>query len=75
VRVLVTGGAGFIGATTAAALLDAGHEVVVVDDLSTGHRDAVPDGADFVRGRCHRSGSMDRSSPTVGSTPASTSRR
>jgi UDP-glucose 4-epimerase len=48
VRVLVTGGAGFIGATTAASLLDAGHEVVVVDDLSTGHRDAVPDGARFV---------------------------
>ena len=47
-RVLVTGGAGFIGATTAAALLDAGHEVVVVDDLSRGHRDAVPDGARFV---------------------------
>ena len=47
-RVLVTGGAGFIGATTAAALLDAGHEVVVLDDLSRGHRDAVPDGAGFV---------------------------
>jgi UDP-glucose 4-epimerase len=49
VRVLVTGGAGFIGATTAAALLDAGHDVVVADDLSRGHRDAVPDAADFVR--------------------------
>lgn len=47
-RVLVTGGAGFIGATTAAALLDAGHEVTVIDDLSTGHRDAVPEGADLV---------------------------
>jgi UDP-glucose 4-epimerase len=47
VRVLVTGGAGFIGATTAAALLDAGHEVVVADDLSRGHRDAVPDAAGF----------------------------
>jgi UDP-glucose 4-epimerase len=47
-RVLVTGGAGFIGATTAAALLEAGHDVVVVDDLSTGHRDAVPGGARFV---------------------------
>jgi UDP-glucose 4-epimerase len=47
-RVLVTGGAGYIGATTAAALLDAGHEVVVVDDLSNGHRDAVPAAAAFV---------------------------
>ncbi len=47
-RILVTGGAGFIGATTAAALLDAGHEVVVLDDLSRGHRDAVPAGARFV---------------------------
>jgi UDP-glucose 4-epimerase len=49
-RVLVTGGAGFIGATTAVALLRAGHEVVVVDDLSTGHREAVPDEATFVQG-------------------------
>ncbi|MEX1177521.1 MAG: UDP-glucose 4-epimerase GalE, partial [Nitriliruptor sp.] len=48
VRVLVTGGAGFIGATTSAALLEAGHEVVVVDDLSRGHRDAVPAGAELV---------------------------
>ena len=46
-RVLVTGGAGYIGATTAAALLDAGHAVTVADDLSAGHRDAVPEAADF----------------------------
>lgn len=46
-RLLVTGGAGFIGATTTAALLDAGHEVTVVDDLSSGHRDAVPEAAAF----------------------------
>lgn len=46
-RLLVTGGAGFIGATTAAALIEAGHEVTVVDDLSSGHRDAVPDAATF----------------------------
>ncbi len=46
-RVLVTGGAGYIGATTAAALLTAGHDVTVADDLSAGHRDAVPDGARF----------------------------
>ncbi len=44
-RVLITGGAGYVGSVSAAAFLDAGHEVVVLDDLSTGHRDAVPDGA------------------------------
>ena len=49
-HILVTGGAGFVGATTAASLLDAGHRVTVVDDLSTGHADAVPDGARFVIG-------------------------
>jgi len=46
-RVLVTGGAGYIGSVVAAQLLAAGHEVVVVDDLSTGHADAVPPGAEF----------------------------
>ena len=47
-KLLVTGGAGYIGSIVAATLLDAGHEVIVLDDLSTGHRDAVPDGAAFV---------------------------
>ncbi|MDT4922030.1 MAG: UDP-glucose 4-epimerase [Pseudonocardiales bacterium] len=46
-RVLVTGGAGYIGSVVAARLLAEGHAVVVVDDLSTGHADAVPPGADF----------------------------
>jgi len=46
-RVLVTGGAGYIGSVVAARLLADGHEVVVVDDLSTGHADAVPAGAQF----------------------------
>ena len=45
---LVTGGAGYIGATTAAALLDAGHRVTVADDLSAGRREVVPKGADLV---------------------------
>jgi UDP-glucose 4-epimerase len=49
-RLLVTGGAGYIGSVVAAQLLGTGHEVVVLDDLSTGHADAVPDGARFVRG-------------------------
>ncbi|MEP7020269.1 MAG: UDP-glucose 4-epimerase GalE [Pseudonocardiales bacterium] len=46
-RVLVTGGAGYIGSVVSAQLITAGHEVVVVDDLSTGHADAVPPGAEF----------------------------
>lgn len=46
-RVLVTGGAGYIGSVVTAQLLSDGHEVVVVDDLSTGHADAVPQGAEF----------------------------
>jgi UDP-glucose 4-epimerase len=49
VKLLVTGGAGYIGSIVAASLLEAGHDVVVLDDLSTGHRDAVPAGAAFVQ--------------------------
>ena len=49
-RLLVTGGAGYVGSVCAARLIEAGHEVVVVDDLSTGHADAVPDGCRFVEG-------------------------
>ena len=43
-RVLVTGGGGFIGSHVAELLLELGHEVAVVDDLSTGKRKNVPDG-------------------------------
>ncbi|MEU0570131.1 UDP-glucose 4-epimerase GalE [Nonomuraea sp. NPDC005983] len=49
-RLLVTGGAGYVGSVVAAQLVEAGHEVTVLDDLSTGHADAVPDGARFVQG-------------------------
>jgi UDP-glucose 4-epimerase len=44
-KLLVTGGAGYIGSIVAQQLLDAGHEVVVLDNLSRGHRAAVPQGA------------------------------
>src|SRR4051795_10548431 len=54
-RVLVTGGAGYIGSVVTAALLAEGHEVTVLDDLSTGHEDAVPEGARFVRASLHDS--------------------
>ena len=49
-RVLVAGGCGYIGSVVADSLLDAGHEVVVFDSLVTGHRNAVPEAAVFVRG-------------------------
>ena len=44
-RILVTGGAGYVGSVSVEAFLAAGHEVVVLDDLTTGHRAAVPAGA------------------------------
>jgi UDP-glucose 4-epimerase len=50
---LVTGGAGFIGAAVAQRLLAAGHEVVLIDNLTTGFRENVPSGAVFIDGDCH----------------------
>src|ERR671921_878106 len=55
-RVLVAGGAGYIGSVVTAALLEGGHEVTVLDDLSTGHADAVPSGARFVQASLNDSG-------------------
>lgn len=48
--VLITGGAGYIGSHIARRLIEARREVAVLDDLSQGHRAAVPDKADFVQG-------------------------
>ncbi len=49
-NLLVTGGAGYIGSATAAELIAAGHAVTVFDNLSRGHRAAIPFGARFVHG-------------------------
>jgi UDP-glucose 4-epimerase len=49
-NILVTGGAGYVGSVCAEELLAAGNSVVVLDNLSTGHRDAVPSSATFVEG-------------------------
>lgn len=46
-RVLVTGGAGYVGSVCCSRLLQQGHQVTVVDDLSTGHAEAVPREANF----------------------------
>ncbi len=49
-RVLVTGGAGFIGSSIASALLGRGDDVAVFDSLVSGHADAVPEGAELIKG-------------------------
>jgi UDP-glucose 4-epimerase len=52
-KILVTGGAGYIGSHTTRMLLEAEHEVVVLDSLENGYRQAVPEGAAFVEGSTH----------------------
>ena len=49
-RILVFGGAGYIGSHTALELIRAGEEVVVADNLQTGFRAAIPEGATFYQG-------------------------
>src|SRR6187549_487087 len=49
-KLLVTGGAGYIGSVVAELAQAAGHQVVVIDDLRLGHRAAVPEGCRFVEG-------------------------
>jgi UDP-glucose-4-epimerase GalE len=49
-RILVTGGAGYVGSVSVETLVAAGHDVVVLDDLSKGHREAVVAGARLVEG-------------------------
>lgn len=49
-NILVTGGAGYIGSVVTEFLIDSGHQVVIIDDLSTGHRGALNPGAAFHEG-------------------------
>jgi len=59
-RILVTGGAGYIGSVVAAELLGAGEEVIVVDNLALGHRSAVPRQAAFEQGDLRDRAFLDR---------------
>ena len=49
-HILVAGGAGYIGSIATATLIDSGHRVTVLDDLSRGHREAIHPDARFVEG-------------------------
>ena len=59
-RVVVTGGAGYIGSHAVRALVDAGHAVAVLDDLSAGHAQAVPPGVPLVRAAIHDTDTVRR---------------
>lgn len=49
-RILVTGGAGYVGSISVERLVEAGHDVTILDNLSTGHAEAVPGGVRLIRG-------------------------
>jgi len=59
VNILVTGGAGYIGSVTSQILLEAGHSVIVYDNLCNGYRAAVPPDAAFVLGDLHDRAALD----------------
>ena len=74
--ILVTGGAGYVGSVSVEAFLAAGHDVVVLDDLTTGHRAAVADGARLVVGSLRGPGRRDPAAARgLGSRRSSIARR
>lgn len=58
-KTLITGGAGYIGSHVVYEFLDAGHEIIVVDDLSTGHRNLLPSDIPFYQGNIGDANLMD----------------
>jgi UDP-glucose 4-epimerase len=58
-RILVVGGAGYVGSTSVETLVEAGHEVTVFDDLSTGHGASVVAPAQLVRGSIQEHGRLE----------------
>ena len=48
-KILLSGGAGYIGSHTTLALLDQGHQVTVIDNLSTGNKNLIPENASFIQ--------------------------
>ncbi len=65
-RILVTGGAGYIGSHVVRAILAAGHRAVVLDDLSEGHRGAIPGDVPAVVGDIADDGTLDRAIEAAG---------
>jgi UDP-glucose 4-epimerase len=59
-KLLVTGGAGYVGSVVAEFALGAGHGVTVIDTLQNGNRGAVPDGCDFIQGDIGDGATLDR---------------
>jgi len=62
----VTGGAGFIGSNVVRALIDRGHDVVIIDDFSTGHRSLIDKRAEFIEGDFGDDDVLDRALPGCG---------
>ena len=57
-RVLVTGGTGYIGSTAVDILLAQGYEISILDDCSTGHADTAPAGVSFIQGSLLNAGDL-----------------